>query len=126
MNKAQLKAGLVLLSISFAADATNEILEDQLSSALKQNLSTLDVDFQDNASTETLLEAYTLATNEDGSGDKSDEENQDNEFFEFTAKVGFKQPWKDGVFSKKINDEFDEDDEKLITHLLSNNLIKRN
>ena len=120
LNKTQLQTALTLLTVAFASDATNAVLEEQLKSSLKEKLTDLEVDFQNDASTETLLEAYTLATSED------DEANQEDDFFQFIAKVGFKQPWEDGSFNKKKDEEFDEDDEALIKHLLSNNLIKRN
>lgn len=121
LNKKDLKAGLVLLSISFAADATNEVLDEQLSSALKEKLSGLNVELPAGSSTETLLELYTAATTPDDKGDFEGEEH-----FEFTAKVGFTQPWQDGTISAIKGEEFDCDDEKLVLHLLSNNLIKRN
>jgi|GEM_PF-3538176 len=130
LQKKDLKAALVLLSVSFAADATNEVLEDQLSTELKEQLTVLKVEFPTDASTETLLELYNLATTKDDSGDgglgDKAELPEDEEFFEFTAKVGFKQPWQGGMFSKLKDEEFDCDDDKLIKHLESNALIKRN
>lgn len=126
LNKKALKAGLVLLAISFADDATNEVLDEQLSSALKEKLIDLNVEVPAGSSTETLLELYTAASSSDDKFEQGEGQFDGSEHFEFTAKVGFTQPWQGGSLSAEKNEEFDCDDEKLVLHLLSNNLIKRN
>jgi hypothetical protein len=124
LTKKELKAALVLLSVSFSEDDTNSILEDLLAAKLTESLVALSVEFPTDASTETLLELYTVATIASGSDEIYEPE--DSEFFDFKAKVGFRQPWKGGSFNKAKDEDFDEDDDDLIKHLLSNNLITRN
>lgn len=119
LQKKDLKAALIMLSVSFAAEATNEVLDDLLSAELKERLTALDAEFPVDAATETLLEQYNLTT-------ALDDENQGEDFYQFKAKIGFKQPWQGGMFSKAKGEEFDCDDEKLIKHLASNALISLN
>jgi hypothetical protein len=127
LNKSQLKAALSVLSITFIDDATNAVLEVQLIDALKEKLDSLDIEFPTGASAETLYELYTVATQSGGEIGRSGQvDDEDEEYFEFSAVVAFRQPWLDGIFAKKKNEKFDCDDEKLIGHLQSNALIVRN
>lgn len=123
LSKSDLQAKLTLLGISYSHNAGEENLTGKLVEGLQFKLDDMDVEYVDDADMETLLDLYhlTMINQADPTIKGSDED----DYYEFIAKIGFRQPWHDGVFSMKKGEEFDCDDEKLIQHLFSNNLIKR-